>query len=152
MPGTITRDGMLAHVGRPLGTSDWFVMDQARIDAFADTTEDHQFIHVDPVRAADTMFGGTVAHGMLTLSMMSGMAYGALPVMEGMSASVNYGFDKVRFITPVQSGARIRGQFTLADAQMRGGDKLMCRLEAIVEIEGEDRPALTAEWLILYAF
>ncbi len=152
MPGTITKDGMLASIGQPLGVSDWFVMDQARIDAFADTTEDHQFIHVDPARAAETMFGGTVAHGMLTLSMMSGMAYGALPVMEGMSASVNYGFEKVRFITPVRSGARIRGAFTLTDAQMRGGDKLMCNLAAVVEIEGEDRPALTAEWLILYAF
>ena len=152
MANTITREQMIASAGRALGCSDWFVMDQARIDAFAEVTEDRQFIHIDPVRAADTIFGGTVAHGMLTLSMMSGMAYGALPVMEGMSASVNYGFDKVRFVTPVKSGKRIRGRFTLRTAEVRGGDKLMCTLDAVVEVEGEARPALTAEWLILYLF
>ncbi|MEM6303754.1 MAG: MaoC family dehydratase [Pseudomonadota bacterium] len=149
---TITREGMLAAQGQELGVSDWFLMDQARIDAFAQTTEDHQFIHVDPVRAADTMFGGTVAHGMLTLSMMSGMAYGALPVMEGMRASVNYGFGAVRFVAPVRSGARIRGRFTLRSAEMRARDKLMCTLDALVEIEDAARPALTAEWMILYTF
>ena len=152
MANTITREGMQAAIGQELGCSDWFIMDQARINAFADTTEDHQFIHIDPVRAAGTIFGGTVAHGMLTVSMMSGMAYSALPVMEGMSASVNYGFDKVRFITPVRSGKRIRGRFTLRDTQVRGGEKLMCTLDAVVEIDGEERPAMTAEWLILYVF
>ena len=152
MAARITREGMLASVGQELGVSDWFVIDQPRIDAFADTTEDHQFIHVDPVRAAQSPFGGTVAHGMLTLSMMSGMAYSALPVMEAMTASVNYGFGTVRFVTPVKSGARIRGRFTLKAAQVRGGDKLMCTLDAVVEIEGEARPAVTAEWLILYVF
>lgn len=152
MANEITKDGMCASVGQELGCSDWFVMDQARIDAFAEVTEDRQFIHIDPVRAADTMFGGTVAHGMLTLSMMSGMAYGALPVMAGMQASVNYGFDKVRFVTPVRSGKRIRGRFSLRDATLRGGDKLMCTLDATVEIEDEKRPALMAEWLILYLF
>jgi acyl dehydratase len=143
---------MLGAPGRELGVSDLFTMDQARIDAFAEVTEDRQFIHIDPVRAADTIFGGTVAHGMLTLSMMSGMAYCALPAMEGQSASVNYGFEKVRFITPVKSGARIRGRFTLAEAVVRGGDKLMTRFDVMVEIEGESRPALTADWLILYVF
>ena len=98
------------------------------------------------------MFGGTVAHGMLTLSMMSGMAYGAVPRMEGIEASINYGFDRVRFIAPVRSGKRIRGRFTLSEARERGRDSLMCRLAAVVEIEDEDRPALTADWLILYVF
>ena len=152
MTRDITRQGMLDATGTELGVSPWFVMDQARIDAFADVTEDHQFIHIDPVRAADTIFGGTVAHGMLTLSMMSGMANGALPKMIGQSASVNYGFERVRFITPVKSGARIRGRFTLAEAQERAGDKLMCRMDATVEIEGASRPAMTADWLILYVF
>jgi len=152
MANTITRAEMLNKTGALLGVSDWFLMDQARIDAFAEVTEDRQFIHIDPVRAAGTMFGGTVAHGMLTLSMMSGMAYSALPVMADMSASVNYGFEKVRFVTPVLSGKRIRGKFTLQAAQMRGRDKLMCTLDAEVEIEGEDRPALMAQWLILYVF
>lgn len=151
-PETITRDEMIAAKGRVLGQSDWFIMDQVRIDAFAEVTEDRQFIHIDPVRAAGTIFGGTVAHGMLTLSMMSGMAYGALPRMAGQSASVNYGFERVRFITPVRSGARIRGQFTLAEATRRGRDKLMTRFDVTIEIEGEDRPALTADWLILYVF
>lgn len=149
---SITREEMIASQGREIGTSAWFTVDQARIDAFAEVTEDRQFIHIDPVRAADTIFGGTVAHGMLTLSMMSGMAYGALPAMEGQSASVNYGFEKVRFITPVRSGARIRGRFVLADATVRGGEKLMTRFDVVVEIEDEDRLALTADWLILYLF
>lgn len=149
---SITREDMIAAQGREIGHSGWFTMDQARIDAFAEVTEDRQFIHIDPVRAADTMFGGTVAHGMLTLSMMSGMAYAALPAMVGQSASVNYGFEKVRFITPVRSGARIRGRFVLSDATVRGGDKLMTRFDVVVEIEGEARPALTADWLILYMF
>tara|TARA_R110002049_G_scaffold117332_4_gene270752 strand:+ start:11596 stop:12051 length:456 start_codon:yes stop_codon:yes gene_type:complete len=147
---TITKDAMIAAVGQEMGISPWFVMDQARIDAFADVTEDHQFIHVDPIRAAKTDFGGTVAHGMLTLSMMSGMAYGALPAMAGQGASVNYGFDKVRFITPVRSGARVRGRFVLAEAQTRGRGNLMTRFQATVEIEGEARPALSADWLVLY--
>ena len=152
MANTINRETMLGSVGQELGVSPWFMMDQARIDAFADVTEDHQFIHIDPARAADTIFGGTVAHGMLTLSMMSGMAYGALPVMAGQSASVNYGFEKVRFVTPVRSGARIRGRYVLSGAQIRGGDKLMCTFDAVVEIEVEARPALSAQWLVLYMF
>lgn len=152
MTTTISREEMIASQGQEIGYSGWFTMDQTRIDAFAEVTEDRQFIHIDPKRAADTIFGGTVAHGMLTLSMMSGMAYGALPAMEKQSASVNYGFDKVRFITPVKSGARIRGRFVLAEATVRGGDKLMTRFDVVVEIEGEDRPALTADWLILYVF
>jgi acyl dehydratase len=147
---TITKDAMIAAVGQEMGVSPWFVMDQVRIDVFADVTEDHQFIHVDPIRAAKTDFGGTVAHGMLTLSMMSGMAYGALPAMAGQGASVNYGFDKVRFITPVRSGARVRGRFVLAEAQTRGRGNLMTRFQATVEIEGEARPALSADWLVLY--
>ena len=152
MRDEISKEQMQQTVGEELGVSLWFVMDQPRIDAFADVTEDHQFIHVDPERAAQTDFGGTVAHGMLTLSMMSGMAYGALPVMTGAKASVNYGFDKVRFISPVHSGARIRGRFTLANAETRGRANLMTRFAATVEIEGADRPALTADWLVLYLF
>lgn len=152
MANTIDRDGMQARTGQELGCSDWAMMDQTRIDAFADVTGDRQFIHVDPVAAADTVFGGTVAHGMLTVSMMSGLAYGSLPVMVGASASINYGFDKIRFVTPVKSGKRIRARFTLRAAQVRGRDKLMCIFDAVVEIEGENRPALTAEWLLLYLF
>ena len=152
MRNEIDRAEMEAAVGRELGVSPWFMMDQARIDAFADVTEDHQFIHVDPIRAAETDFGGTVAHGMLTLSMMSGMAYGALPGMAGAKTSINYGFDSVRFIAPVHSGKRIRGRFTLTEAQTRGRGDLMTRFAATVEIEGVARPALKADWLVLYQF
>ena len=125
---------------------------QDRINTFADCTEDHQFIHIDEEAAAKTPFGGTIAHGMLTLSMMSGMAYGALPVMAGAKASINYGFDSVRFIALVHSGKRIRGRFTLAEAQTRGRGDLMTRFAATVEIEGAERPALKADWLVLYQF
>ena len=139
-------------VGKEIGVSSWHVLDQGRINTYADVIEDHQFIHVDPIRAAETDFGGTVAHGMLTLSMMSGMAYGALPVMTRAKASINYGFDSVRFIAPVHSGKRIRGRFTLAEAQTRGRGDLMTRFAAKVEIEGADRPAVKADWLVLYQF
>ena len=94
---------MIAAQGQVLGCSDWFVMDQARIDAFADVTEDHSFIHVDPQRAVGSVFGGTVAHGMLTLSMVSAMTQAALPQMVGQSAAVNYGFETVRLLTPVHA-------------------------------------------------
>ena len=136
-------------VGREWGLSRWFVMDQARIDAFAENTEDRQFIHVDPDRAARTEFGGTVTHGMLTLSMLSAMA---LPQVEGARLSVNYGFEKLRFIAPVPSGGRIRGRFVLTEVRPRGRGDLMLRLDVTVEIEGGSRPALTAEWLLLYRF
>ncbi|MEX3316471.1 MaoC family dehydratase [Sulfitobacter sp. PS-8MA] len=152
MQSEISKEQMQQAVWRELGVSPWFRMDQARIDAFADVTEDHQFIHVDPVRAAETDFGGTVAHGMLTLSMMSGMAYGALPVMTGAKASVNYGLEGVRFISPVHAGKRIRGRFTLTEAKLRGRGDLMTTFAATVEIEGAARPALKADWLVLYLF
>jgi len=152
VPGHITRDGMIAATGTDIGCSAWITMDQDRIDAFADVTQDHQFIHIDPVRAAKTPFGGTVAHGMLTLSMLSAMAYDVLPVIEGQSTSVNYGFDRVRFVSPVRSGTRIRGTFHLTEAQMRGRDKLMCRFAVTVDIDGAARPALTADWQVLYLF
>ena len=153
MSRAVTRDEMLSYpAGADMGTSRWIEIAQPRIDAFADVTEDWQFIHVDPERAAQTAFGGTVAHGMLTLSMLSAMAYDALPAMTGQSASVNYGFDRVRFVAPVPAGARLRGRFTLAEATLRGRDKLMCRFGVSVEIEAQPRPALTADWLVLYVF
>ncbi len=152
MARSITRDALIAAQGQEIGLSDWFTMDQGRIDDFAEVTEDRQFNHIDLLDPADTVSGGTIAHGMLTLSMLSGMAYGALPAIEGQSASVNYGFEKVRFVTPVPAGARIRGRFFLGNAVMRAGDKLMTRFDARVEIECESRPALTAHWLLLYLF
>jgi acyl dehydratase len=143
---------MLSSIGQELALSDWYVVDQARIDAFAEVSGDRQFLHVDPLRAAETPFGGTIAHGMLTLSLMSGMAYEALPAMEGQRASVNYGIEKVRFPDPVPAGARLRGRFTVKEAVPRGRGDLMVRFDVHVEIEGRKRPALTAEWLVLYRF
>ncbi|MFY9212300.1 MAG: MaoC family dehydratase [Aestuariivita sp.] len=146
----IPRAAFEAQVGQEIGCSRWFDMDQARIDAFAEVTEDQQFIHVDPVRAAGTIFGGTVAHGMLTLSMLSAMAYDALPALEGMKASVNYGFDRLRFVAPVPGGSRLRARFTLLNTEERKAGQLMACVGVVVEIEGQDKPALTADWRVVY--
>ncbi|WP_050927890.1 MaoC family dehydratase [Aestuariivita boseongensis] len=139
-----------ALIGQEIGVSRWFVMDQARIDAFARITEDEQFIHIDPERAKNTMFGGTVAHGMLTLSMLSAMAYDAFPALEGMKASVNYGFDRLRFVTPVRAESRLRARFVLSGLEERSPDRLMASVDVTVEIEGQEKPALTAAWRIMY--
>ena len=130
------------------GASDWITVDQAMIDRFADVTDDHQFIHVDSARAAAAgPYGGTVAHGFLTLSLLPALLRSALPPVEGLRSSVNYGFDRVRFVAPVRCGARVRGRFTLAEALPRGMEALRVRFDVTVEIEGEDRPALVAEWI-----
>ena len=120
---TITIAQLQAKIGTETGVSRWFEISQARIDAFAEVTEDRQFIHVDPVAAKATPFGGTVAHGFLTLSMLSAIAYDALPRVEGLAMGVNYGFDKVRFVAPVRAGARIRGRFKLAVADAALADR-----------------------------
>ena len=147
-----TRDDILQAVGEPLGASSWIAVSQDMIDAFGRLTQDEQPIHhsVEAGRAAG--FGGTVAHGFLTLSLLSAMSYEVRPKIEGESASLNYGFERIRFVAPVPAGARIRGQFTLADATPRGDDALMLRFSVTVAIEGAEKPALTADWLGLYLF
>lgn len=137
------------YVGKLVGVSDWSLIDQARIDAFAEVTEDHQFIHVDPEAAKATPFGGTVAHGFLTLSMLSHLAKNSLLILEGVKMGVNYGFEKVRFMAPVRSGRRIRGHFTLISAQEKAPGQWRFKYAVKVEIEGEAKPALMAEWLSL---
>ena len=134
-------------IGREVGVSRWFEVTQARIDAFADCTEDRQFIHVDPDRAKATPFGGTIAHGFLTLSLASAMSYDAIAPLEGVAMGVNYGFDKLRFLAPVPAGSRVRGRFRLLSAEDRGGGRWLLKHELTVEIEGGDKPALIAEWL-----
>ena len=140
-----------AMIGQEMGLSKWFEIDQTRINAFADATEDWQFIHVDPEAAAKTPFGGTIAHGFLTLSLMSAMTYNANPPLEGVVMGVNYGFDKLRFINPVRSGSKIRGRFKLLSAENKGTDngitRWLIKHEVTVEIEGVAKPALIAEWL-----
>jgi acyl dehydratase len=140
-------DEIAAKVGTELGVSDWLTVDQAAIDAFADVTQDHQFIHTDPEAAAMTPFGGTVAHGFLTLSLLSRMAADVMLVPDGLKMAVNYGFERVRFIAPVRSGKRVRGRFMLASAQEKRPGQWQFVHNVTVEIEGEEKPALTAEWI-----
>lgn len=136
-----------AQVGGEVGVSDWVLVDQARIDAFAEITEDPQFIHIDPVAAAKTPFGGTIAHGFLTLSLLSRMAFDAMLRPDNVKMGVNYGFEKVRFIAPVRSGKRIRGRFTLVSIEEKRPGQWQFLHHVTVEIEGEDKPALTADWI-----
>jgi acyl dehydratase len=140
-------------VGKEIGVSSWHLVDQARIDVYADVIEDHQFIHVDPERAKkETAFGTTVAHGFLTMSLLSIMSYEVMPVIEGTTMGVNYGFDRLRFMSPVRAGSRVRGRFTLLEATLRKPKELQSRTNVTVEIEGEAKPALVANWLGLIYF
>jgi acyl dehydratase len=136
-----------AKVGREVGVSDWILIDQARIDAFAGITEDPQFIHVDPIAAAKTPFGGTIAHGFLTLSLLSRMAANAMLRPEGVKMGVNYGFERVRFMAPVRSGKRVRGRFTLVRFEEKKPGQWQFVHNVTVEIEGEEKPALVADWI-----
>jgi acyl dehydratase len=137
-----------SKVGEVIGTSDWFTLDQNRINTFADCTEDHQFIHVNPELAKATPFGGTIAHGFLTLSMLASM----MDQLEkpAVQMTVNYGFNKVRFLNPVKSGKRVRGHFKLLEMAEKRPSQWQQSVEATVEIEGEDKPALIAEWALMH--
>ncbi|MNX64720.1 putative enoyl-CoA hydratase 1 [compost metagenome] len=140
-------------IGQEVGLSRWITVDQARIDAFARITEDEQFIHVDPERARTTPFGGTIAHGFLTLSLASAMSYDAVAPLDGVVMGVNYGFDKLRFLAPVPAGSKVRGRFKLLSAEAKGADdgvtRWLLKHELTVEIDGADKPALIAEWLTM---
>ena len=138
-----------ARIGTEVGVSSWLTIDQPRIEAFADATEDRQFIHVDPEAAARTPFGGTVAHGFLSLAMLSRMGAEAMLVPEALKMGVNYGLDRVRFLAPVRAGKRIRGRFTLDSVEDKAPGQVLMRHIVTVEIEGEEKPALTAQWLAL---
>ena len=140
-------------VGKEIGVSSWHLLDQGRIDSYADVIEDHQFIHVDPERAKkETVFGNTVAHGFLTMSLLSIMSYEVMPVIQGTTMGVNYGFDKLRFISPVRAGSRVRGRFVLTEAKLRKPKELQSRTNVTVESEGQDKPAIVADWLGLIYF
>lgn len=134
-----------AKVGTEVGVSDWVLVDQARIDAFAECTGDHQFIHVDPVAAAKTPFGTTIAHGYLTLSLIPMMTYASVPGIEGAKMGVNYGMNKLRFMAPVKSGKRVRGRFSLVAVDARPDGSMQSTVAVTVEIEGETKPALVGE-------
>ena len=140
-------DEIRATIGRESGVSSWIEIDQARIDAFADATEDRQFIHIDPAMAAQTPFGGTIAHGFLTLSLLSRMGAEAMLLPDTLKMAINYGVEQVRFLAPVRSGKRIRGHFTLDSVEEKGPGRVLMRHRVSVEIEDEEKPALTALWL-----
>jgi acyl dehydratase len=140
-------DEIRASIGKEVGVSDWMLVDQARIDAFAEATEDRQFIHVDAVAAAQSPFGGTIAHGFLSLSLLSRMGGEAMLLPEGLKLAINYGLDRVRFLAPVRSGSRVRGRFILDSVEEKAPGQWLLRHTVTVEIEGQDKPALTAQWL-----
>ena len=142
-----TLDDIRARIGQEVGVSGWLTVDQPRIDAFADATEDRQFIHTDPQAAAAAGLGGTIAHGFLTLSLLSRMAPEAMLVPDGVKMALNYGLDRVRFLAPVKSGKRVRGRFKLDSMDEKAPGQWLMRHEVTVEIEGEEKPALTALWL-----
>ena len=143
----VSLDEIRARIGQEIGVSGWLTVDQPRIDGFAESTEDRQFIHVDPQAAAQTPFGTTIAHGFLSLSMLSRMAAEVMLVPDTTKMALNYGLDRVRFIAPVKSGKNIRGRFRLDSIEERAPGQLLLRHNVTVEIEGEEKPALTAEWL-----
>ncbi len=149
MPEKMTMEALAARAGEEIAVSNWFPIDQSLINAFADITHDHQFIHVDPVAAAKTPFRTTIAHGFLTLSMFSAFAYDALPDIENRAMGVNYGFDKIRFLTPVPSGAKVRGRFTLREAEQKSPGEWVLKYAVTVDIEGAPRPALVADWITM---
>ena len=147
---TISLDELRSGVGHEIGVSNWRTVTQDMINEFADATDDHQFIHVDPERAAAEMpFGGTIAHGFLTLSLLSTFAYEALAPLANMTMGINYGFDSVRFLQPVKTGSRLRARFVLARTDIRKSGRVLNTYDVTMEIEGNLQPALKATWLTL---
>ena len=144
---TLNPDQLPQYIGKEVGVSEWLTVDQARINQFAEATGDHQYIHVDPERAAATPFGSTIAHGFLTMSLMVLMGYEGSTKLENAVMGINYGFDKLRFISPVKVDSRIRGRFRLLSAEEKKPGHYLLKHEVTVEIEGEEKPALIAEWL-----
>lgn len=148
----VSRETMRENIGKEVGVSSWRTVSQQIIDLFADATDDHQFIHVDPERAAaETPFGGTIAHGFLTLSLLSTMTYETLPPLEGCDVGINYGFEQIRFVAPVKAGARVRTRFVLASLKERPSGLVEMTYEVTIEIEGSIKPALTARWMTIAA-
>ena len=149
MPTIISPTDFARAIGTETQATDWFQIDQDRINAFADCTLDHQFIHVDPEGAAKSPFGSTIAHGFLSLSMLSYFAEQLEVVMEGVKMGVNYGLDKVRFINPVKVDQRVRARAKVLDVLEKNPGQFQLKLEVTVEIEGQEKPALIAEWLVM---
>ncbi|WP_040263848.1 MaoC family dehydratase [Pseudomonas massiliensis] len=145
----IPADHLVDYLDQDLGCSEWLMIDQARVDQFANATEDHQFIHVDAERAAATPFGGTIAHGFLTLALIPRLIEGLMLAPEGTHMTVNYGLEGVRFIQPVRVGARVRLHLTLLQATQKRPGQWLLRARATLEIEGQAQPGFVAEPLLL---
>lgn len=144
---------MEAQIGQEVGVSNWITVDQAMIDQFADVTHDTQWIHIDPVRAAaETPFGGAIAHGFLSLSLASRFAYDCFSMAPGQVMGINYGFNKLRFLNPVIAGSRLRGRFVMNSVTQRNATDLLRETGLTIEIEGAKTPALVADWLGLAVF
>lgn len=133
-------------------TSDWMLVDQELIDRFADTTHDRMFLHVDPEKAAQTEFGGTIAHGFLLLSLLAPLRAGADRPRFALRVGLNYGFERIRFISPVRSGRNIRAHFTVAALGEEAPGRVREEMDVTLEVEGSDRPAVVARWLTVYLF
>jgi acyl dehydratase len=147
---TLTIADLAGKTGQELGVSNWVEVDQAMIDSFAATTRDEQWIHVDVERARrESTYGAPVAHGFLTLSLISGMSYEIGIRPRDVSTSINYGLDKVRFLSPVRAGARVRLRSTLMSFDEKSSGQFLMKCSSVVEIDGEERPALVAETLVL---
>ena len=134
-------------IGTLMGSSNWYLLDQDRINQFAVVTQDEQFIHTDPEKAAKTPFGTTIAHGFLTLALLPAMGGDVIPKLDGHLMSVNYGFEKLRFLSPVPAGSRVRGHFTLSSLDVRKPGEVTLLWEVSIEIEGREKPAIYAEWI-----
>lgn len=140
-------EALREKIGTLIGTSNWYLLDQDRINQFAAVTHDEQFIHTDPEKAATTPFGSTIAHGFLTLALLPAMGGDVIPKLDGHVMSVNYGFEKLRFLSPVSAGSRVRGHFTLSSLDVRKPGEVTLLWEVTIEIDGKEKPALYAEWL-----
>lgn len=149
MATIVPKEQLGDYVGKEISVSDWMMIDQERINLFADATNDHQFIHIDGEAAAKTPFGGTIAHGYLTLSLLSHLAGKNALLPEGVKMGINYGLNKVRFLNPVKVNSEVRARVTLKDIQEKRPGQFTSTLGVIIEIRGEDKPALVAEWLTL---
>ncbi len=144
---TLSVDQLNDYIGEEVGISEWLLVDQERINQFAEATGDHQYIHVDAERAAQTPFGSTIAHGFLTMSLMVLMGYEGSTKLKNSVMGINYGFDKLRFINPVKVNSKIRGRFRLISAEEKNTNQWLLKHNITVEIAGEEKPALVAEWL-----
>jgi acyl dehydratase len=149
MATTINATNLPDYVGKTVGTSSWFTISQAQINTFGDATHDHQFIHVDPIKAKDSPFGGTIAHGFLSLSLLSAIAYEAGLQLENMTMGLNYGFERIRFLQPVAVNSKVRGKMSLTEFTEKRPGQFLFNWLVEVEIEGETKPALTAQWLTM---